>query len=117
MTQSSSWGVLMLLRSKGFEVVTAEAGASTVSALHQGKPDLILMNIFFPPDVEHAGSLSWDGFRIMDWLRAMGGAGNVPVILLTAADQGEYVERARKGEAVGLFQKSVETADLMRVIH
>jgi len=110
-------GLSMILRSEGFEVLTAKDGASTVSALHQGKPDLILMDIFFPPDVEHGGSVSWDGFRIMDWLRAMGGAGNIPVIFMTAADQIEYVERARKAGAVGLFQKTVETTELLGLIH
>jgi CheY-like chemotaxis protein len=110
-------GLSMLLRSEGFEVLTAEDGASTVTALRQGRPDLILMDIFFPPDVEHGGSFSWDGFGIVRWLRGMAGVGNTPVILLTAADQAEHVDQAKEAGAVALFQKTVETAELMGVIH
>ena len=106
----------MILRSEGFEVLTAQDGGSTVSALHEGKPDLILMDIFFPPDVEHGGSLAWDGFKIMKWLRAMGGIGKTPVILLTAADEPEYADRAREAGAAGLLQKTVETAELLALI-
>jgi hypothetical protein len=41
----------------------------------------------------------------------MAGVGNTPVILLTAADQ------AKEAGAIALFQKTVETAELMGVIH
>lgn len=109
-------GVSLILRGEGFEVLTAKDRASALSALHQFKADLILMDIFFPPDIEQGGP-SWDGFRIMDWLRCLEGFGNTPVILLTAADQSEYVDRAREAGAVGLFQKTVETAELLGVIH
>jgi CheY-like chemotaxis protein len=111
-------GMSTILSGEGFEVIIAEDGASTVNALRDAKPDLILMDIHFPPDVEHDDRVSWDAFAIMDWLRCVGGeANNAPVILLTAADQAEYVERARKAGAMGLFQKTVETAELMGVIH
>jgi CheY-like chemotaxis protein len=111
-------GMSTILGSEGFEVLIAEDGASTVNALRDARPDLILMDIHFPPDAEHDERLSWDAFAIMDWLRCAGGEANTaPVILLTAADQADYVERARKAGAMGLFQKTVETAELMGVIH
>jgi CheY-like chemotaxis protein len=71
-------GLSLMLRSEGFDVLTAD---------------------------------------IMDWLRYVVGVDNTPVIFLTAADQAEHVERAKKAGAVGLFQKTVETAELMGVIH
>jgi CheY-like chemotaxis protein len=111
-------GMSTILQGEGFEVLTAEDGASTVNALREEKPDLILMDIHFPPDSEHEERVSWDAFAIMDWLRCAGGAGNnAPVILLTASDQKDYVERARQAGALGLFQKTVETAELMGIIH
>jgi CheY-like chemotaxis protein len=110
-------GLSMILRSEGFDVLTAEDRASTLSAVQQGKPDLVLMDIFLPQDNEHGGSVSVDGFGIMDWLRYIGGVDNTPVIFLTAADQAEHAERAQKAGAVGVFQKTVETAELMGVIH
>ena len=112
-------GLSLMLRSEGFDVLTAEDRASTLNAVQQGRPDLILMDIFLPQDIEPGvgGSEPWDGFGIMDWLRYIGSADSTPVIFLTAADQAEHVERAKKAGAVGLFQKTVETAELMGVIH
>ena len=111
-------GMSTILEADGFEVLTAEDGASTVNALQNEKPNLILLDIHFPPDLEHEERLSWDAFAIMDWLRCAGGAvNNAPVILLTAADQIDYVNRARQAGALGLFQKTVETAELMGIIH
>src|SRR5271165_3567098 len=81
--------ISLKLRSEGFDVLTAEDGGSTLSAVRQGKPDLILLDILFPPDVPHGGVVSWDGFDIAAWLRRMGGLADVPVILITAADPAE----------------------------
>jgi DNA-binding response OmpR family regulator len=72
----------------------------------------------FAQDIKHGGaSEPRDGFGIMDWLRYIEGVDGTPVIFLTAADQVEHVERAKKAGAVELFQKTVETAELMGVIH
>lgn len=107
----------MILRGDGYEVHTASDAASAVSALQASKPDLILMDIFFETGPDHSENLSWDGFRIMDWLRCVGRIEDTPVILLTAADQAEFIDRARQAGALALFQKTVETQELLGVIH
>jgi CheY-like chemotaxis protein len=104
------------LCAEGHEVVTAEDGAAAVSALRQGKPDLILLDILYPPDVAHGGGVAWDGFLLADWLRRMGGAADTPVIFITAADPAQYVERARRAGAAGLLPKTLEASEMMRVI-
>jgi len=40
-----------------------------VALVRREKPDLVLLDITFPPDVS---GVSWDGFRIMDWLASRG---------------------------------------------
>lgn len=105
------------LRSEGFEVTTAEDGASTLRALRVVKPDLILLDIFFPPDVPHGGVVSWDGFDIINWLRRMGGVGSTPVILVTAAEAAEFGERAQRMGVAAWVQKNGDSAELLRVIH
>ena len=107
----------MRLATEKFEVVTAEDGADTLKALRKGKPDLVLLDILFPPDVPHGGVVSWDGFDIISWLRRMGGLGNTPVILVTASDPFEHRERARKMGADAIFQKGVDMGELMSLIH
>jgi CheY-like chemotaxis protein len=104
------------LRGAGFEVITAEDGASTLCALREVKPDLILLDILFPPDVPHGGVVSWDGFDIMHWLRRMGGITRTPVILVTSSEPAEITERALKMGVAGLVQKTGDTGELMRAI-
>jgi CheY-like chemotaxis protein len=110
-------GMSNRLHREGYEVMVASDGSEAVSALRQGKPDLILLDILFDPDVGHGGGVSWDGFLIMEWLRRMGGIGDTPVVFVTASDASEYAERARKAGALGLFQKTRETLELIDLIH
>lgn len=106
-----------MLQAEGYDVVTAEDGAAAISAVHQGKPDLILLDILFAPDVSHGGGVSWDGFLILDWLRRIAPLADTPVILVTAADPAPYAERARKLGVAGLFQKPVKPTVCMNLIH
>ena len=107
----------MKLRVEGYDVMVAQDGSAAVSSLRQGRPDLVLLDIFFPPDVGHGGGVSWDGFLIMDWLRRVGGIEDAPVVFITAANPAEYAERARKSGAVGLFHKTEEPVELIRLTH
>ena len=55
----------MKLQSAGYVVSTALDGTEGVSLVRKEKPDLVLLDITFPGDF---GGVSWDGFRIMEWL-------------------------------------------------
>ena len=61
----------MKLKSSGYEVLTATDGAQAVSTVRREKPDLILLDISFPPDVAHGGGVPWDGFLILSWLQRL----------------------------------------------
>src|ERR1043165_7664056 len=67
------------LKEHGFAVTTAVDGPSAIHAARSETPDLILLDLSFPPDV----SLTWDGFSIMNWLRRLECTKNVPVIIFT----------------------------------
>ena len=43
------------LKSEGFEVLVAEDGAAAVSTARREKPDLIFLDMLYPPDVAHGG--------------------------------------------------------------
>jgi CheY-like chemotaxis protein len=105
------------LRGEGFEVTIAEDGASTLCALREVKPDLILLDILFPPDVPHGGVVSWDGFDIMNWLRRMGGITKTPVILVTSSEPVEFSERARNLGVAAWVRKTGDSGELMRAVH
>ena len=59
------------LKSKGYQVFTATDGAGAVSLVRKEKPDLILLDLFFPLDVAYCGGGLRDGFLIIEWLRRM----------------------------------------------
>ena len=58
--------ISLKLQGAGYRVVSAMDGAEAMAAVRKETPDLILLDISFPPDV---GTVPWDGFRIMEWFQ------------------------------------------------
>lgn len=106
----------MKLKSSGYDVLTAADGSEAVAAARQQKPDLILLDLSFPPDVGHGGGVPWDGFLIMDWMRRFEEAKKIPVIVITGGDPAKYKERALASGAVSYFQKPVDNDKLLAMI-
>jgi CheY-like chemotaxis protein len=103
------------LNAKGYEVLTASDGSQAVSAARTLKPDLILLDLTFPPDVAHGGG-AWDGFQIMQWLKRMDEAANIPIVVITGGDPAKYEERARQLGATAFFHKPIDHDGLFDVI-
>jgi CheY-like chemotaxis protein len=105
--------VEMKLKASGYEVVTAKDGSAAVSAIHKEKPDLILLDILFPPDLSEGG-MSWDGFAIMRWLHnVMSGANDVPVIIISGTDPAKYRDRCLAAGATAFFHKPLDMDELI----
>lgn len=104
------------LNARGYDVVTAMDGSAAVSAVRTQKPDLILLDLSFPPDVAHGGGVPWDGFIIMQWLKRMEEAANIPIIVITGGDPAKYQERAKQIGASGFFHKPIDHDGLFDVI-
>lgn len=104
------------IRTSGYEVLTAEDGAGAISAARQQKPDLMLLDVNFPPDVPHGGGVAWDGFLIMDWLRRLEEAKRIPVIIITGSDPASYKDRALAAGAVNFLPKPVKPEELLAAI-
>ena len=99
-----------------YEILTAADGGEAVAAVRQQRPDLILLDINFPPDVAHGGGVPWDGFLIIQWLRRMDEAKNIPIFIITGAEAGSYKERALAAGAAGFFYKPINNEDLLSAI-
>ncbi len=106
----------MKLKSNGYDVLTAEDGGSAVSVTRREKPDLILLDISFPPDVGHGGGVAWDGFLIMDWLRRMEETKSIPIIVITGGDPVKFKDRALLAGATSFFRKPINNDELLTVI-
>lgn len=105
--------ITLKLQGAGFQVVTAMDGSEGVAAARRENPDLILLDISFPPDV---GGVPWDGFRIMEWFHRLDTARKIPIIVITGSEDQKTRERATSAGAVAFFQKPIEHDDLLKVI-
>lgn len=104
----------MKLKACGYEALTAADGAAAVSTTRKEHPDLILLDISFPPDVGHGGGVAWDGFLIMTWLRRIDEAQHIPIIIITGDEK--MRDRAMAEGAVAFFHKPIDNDELIAVI-
>jgi CheY-like chemotaxis protein len=109
--------LLLALKSNGYEVFTAVDGPEAFSIVRQKKPDLILLDILFPPDIFESGN-SWDAFVIMHWLQRMAGshAKSVPVFVMSGAEPEEFKDRCLAAGAANYFQKPIKIPELVDAI-
>lgn len=104
------------LSTKGYEVLTAEDGGTAMGIIRQTRPDVILLDISFPPDVAHGGGVPWDGFLILDWLQRLEEAKHIPVIVITGGDPAKYKDRALAAGAISFFHKPIDNDELLKSI-
>ena len=103
------------LQSHGYQVLTATNGSETISAVNHERPDLILLDLNFPPDLENVVMPLQDGFQILEWLWQMSDARGTPVIIISADDPEKYKHRAAAG-VVASFQKPLDKNRLLKTI-
>jgi CheY-like chemotaxis protein len=105
------------LRAEGYTVVTAEDCSEAIGAVRDERPDLILLDLTFPPNVAHFGIVSWDGFDFVSWLRQFQHTSSIPILILTLLDTPTLEARALKAGARGLFRKPVDHERLLETIN
>ena len=103
----------MKLQSAGYQVFTALDGSEGVAAVRRVKPDLVLLDIAFPPDVS---GMSWDGFRIMDWLHRVDETKRIPIIVISGVVEEKNKQHATTSGAVAFFPKPVNFDEMIKVI-
>lgn len=86
----------------GFEVVSAENGQDGLSAVKQGRPDIIVLDIQMP---------GMSGFEFMKELKSLPDCAGIPVLMLTA---NENMQEVFLSEGVkGYFVKPVDPPELL----
>lgn len=101
------------LKSVGFHVVSAGDGAEAVSLVRKEKPDLILLDLGFPPDI---AGVPWDGFRIMEWLHRVDDSKKIPIIVITGGAGERDKERALASGAVAFLYKPIDHDELLKLV-
>ena len=104
------------LSCKGYQVLTASDGPGAVSIVSRDRPDLILLDINFPPDAANVGGALQDGFFIVEWLRRMGEAGDIPIIIISGDKSAKYRKRIQAAKVVGFFPKPIDHIALVDTI-
>lgn len=104
------------LKAAGFKVITANEGGEALAIIRRDRPDLILLDIDFPPDVSHGGGIAWNGILIMQWLGRIEEAKDIPVIIITGQDPEKYRKQAMKLGARAFFSKPVNHEALAQAI-
>jgi CheY-like chemotaxis protein len=96
-------------------VFTAGDGPEAFNQARRVRPDLILLDIFFPPDTSQSGN-SWDAFMIIDWFQHMGVIGDTPIIVISGAEPEAFRDRCLAGGAAAFFSKPIDTHELLDTI-
>jgi CheY-like chemotaxis protein len=106
----------IVLVSNGYQVFTATDGPGAATIVAQERPDLILLDLLFPPDAANVGGALQDGFFIIEWLRRMGEAGDIPIIIISGDKSAKDKKNALATGAVGFFPKPIDRIALLATI-
>jgi chemosensory pili system protein ChpA (sensor histidine kinase/response regulator) len=106
----------MKLTVSGYQVLTAVDGSEAVRMVRNERPDLILLDIGFPPDVAHGGGVPWDGFLILKWLKHIGTGKDIPVFIITGGQSAQLKEQALAAGALRFFRKPFDNDELLAAI-
>lgn len=102
------------LKASNFDVLSALDGSTAVNIARTQKPDAILLDINFPDDF---GSVPWDGFRIMQWLKRVEEASHIPIFVISSGDPEKYLARVKEHGAAGFFRKPVAGEELVAALN
>jgi CheY-like chemotaxis protein len=104
------------LSSNGYYVYLASDGPEAVRVVTREKPDLILLDLIFPVDAANVGGALQDGFFIIRWLRRMGAAEDIPIIVISGDNSTKDRQRALDAGAVEFFTKPINQVALLDAI-
>ena len=99
--------VKVLLENKGYRVETAPDGPSGLQKALQVSPSLILLDIIMP---------GMDGLEVLKQLALQSETWQIPVIMLTAKAETEFLFKARELSAVDYLIKPFTVQDLLKVV-
>lgn len=71
--------IRLILERKGYQVIGALGGRQALEILQQEKPDLVLLDLAMP---------EVDGWEVFHYMKADAALRDIPVIVVTARDQG-----------------------------
>src|SRR5262249_10675443 len=95
------------LVSNGYSVLTADSGARALTTLQKTTPSLILLDAVMP---------NMDGYEVCSHLQANPALATIPVIFVTAQEEGEERARALSLGAADYLVKPIQRDILLRKV-
>lgn len=93
-----------VFESEKYSVIAAEDAISAMTMLQHYKPDLIVLDIMMP---------GVNGFELLEQLKEKEETKEIPVIILTAKQDGESKKRALDLGAIDYFVKPIDKKELL----
>ncbi len=97
-----------LLTIKGFDVILAKEATTGIQMAKDEKPDLILMDIQLPGDI--------DGIKATQILKGDDATKDIPIIALTALAMNKDVEKTLMAGCVAFISKPVDTRNFIEKV-
>jgi CheY-like chemotaxis protein len=99
--------VKFYLESRGYNVLTAYDGLDAISLCEQHKPDLLLLDVMMPV---------MSGFEVARRLKANPATRDIPIVMLSAASQGDSIKEGLEAGARDYIVKPFEPSKLEELI-
>ena len=94
----------MVLKEKGYEVVTASGGHEALTRAHIERPDLVLLDVMMP---------QMDGWEVLKLLRVDDGTAHIPVAMLSARTEAKDRVQGLQEGAVDYICKPFSLQELL----
>ena len=105
------------LKDKGYKVINAIDASEAIAAMREEKPDAVVLDINFPPDISNGVGVPWDGIRLMTWIRQVEGRAQIPMFIVTSDDIRLYEAKAAECGAKGVFFKALDQKRLVNMVN
>jgi CheY-like chemotaxis protein len=97
-------------------VINALDGSEAIALMREEKPDAVLLDVNFPPDISNGVGVPWDGIKLMNWIRLVEGRAQIPMFIVTSDNIKLYEAQAVEGGAKGIFFKPLDQKRLVNMV-
>ena len=108
--------IQLALKDRGYQVLVAGQIAEALNIVRSQMPDLILLDINFPPDTALVSGGLRDGFWALEWLRYLDEVKGVPIVIISGDDPATAQPHALAAGAAAYLHKPIKSDELLALI-